>query len=248
MSLVGDRIRNEPSRGVTTVEQRRRGQQNTFAREPALFVTGERNAVEAGPGERTVRRDGSGIRGNTAVRVAALLAAASLVLTACSPGGTEPASRSSGASADTSASDSAGVQSGSKALSFTASTLTGTRLDVSTLAGSPVVLWFWAPWCTICRAEAPDVAKVAADLDGRVRFLGVPGIGREPDMRAFVEDTGTGGFVHVVDSDGSLWQRFGVISQPAFAFVASDGSVQVFAGALGGDALRERAESLVVKG
>lgn len=213
-----------------------------------MFVTGEKNVVEAGPGRQTVRRDGSRIRGNRAVRVAALLAAGALVLAACSPGGTDASSGSVGASADTSASDSGGVQSGSAALSFTASTLTGTKLDVSTLAGSPVVLWFWAPWCTICRAEAPDVAKVAADLDGRVRFLGVPGIGAEKDMRAFVEDTGTGGFVHVVDSDGSLWQRFGVIAQPAFAFVAADGSVQVFAGALGGDALRERAESLVVKG
>lgn len=80
-----------------------------------MFVTGEKNGVEAAPGERTVRRDGSGIRGNAAVRVAALLAAALLVLTASSPGGTEPSSRSSGASADTAAKESAGAQSGTKA-------------------------------------------------------------------------------------------------------------------------------------
>ena len=216
---------------------------------PALPVSAERTVVDhAVPGEPSTRRDGSRMRGNRGTRVAALLAAGALVLTACSPAGTDASSGSSGASPDASASDSGGVQSGSVALSFTASTLTGTKLDVSTLAGSPVVLWFWAPWCTICRAEAPDVAKVAADLDGQVRFLGVPGIGAEKDMRAFVQDTGTGGFVHVVDSDGSLWQRFGVIAQPAFAFVAPDGSVQVFAGALGANALRERAESLVVKG
>jgi len=136
----------------------------------------------------------------------------------------------------------------SDALSFTASTLAGKKMDVSSLAGEPVVLWFWAPWCTICRAEAPDVAKVAAEFGGRVRFLGVPGIGQEKDMRAFVKDTGIGGFDQLVDSDGSLWKRFGVVAQPAFAFVAPDGSVKVVAGALDGDALRERAQSLVVKG
>jgi hypothetical protein len=78
-----------------------------------------------------------------------------------------------------------------------------------------------------------------------VTLLGVPGLGPEGDMREFVEDTGTGGIRHLVDSDGSLWQRFGVVSQPAYAFVGADGSTQVFAGALVGDELRERAESLV---
>ena len=211
-----------------------------------MFVSGEKNEVRTAPSDRTVRQKAdSRIRARAGARVAGLVAALTLVLAACSAGGTEPSGGSSDPSAKTPAASS---EVRSEALSFTASTLAGQKMDVSSLAGEPVVLWFWAPWCTICRAEAPDVAKVAAELDGQVRFLGVPGIGQEDDMRAFVEDTGTGGFDHLVDSDGSLWQRFGVVAQPAFAFVAPDGSVQVFAGALGGDALRERAQSLVVKG
>ncbi len=181
-------------------------------------------------------------------RFVAVLAAAALALTACTTQTVDtPSASSSGAApAPTARSDVA--QSGVPATSFTATTLTGADLDVATFAGSPLVLWFWAPWCTICRAEAPDVADVVAELDGQVTFLGVPGIGEQDAMRAFVEETGTGGFEHLVDDDGSLWQRFGVISQPAFAFIAPDGNVEVFAGALGADQLRERAQSLVVQG
>lgn len=211
-----------------------------------MLVSGKKNQVRTAHGDRAVRHKAdSRIRVRTAARFAGLVAASTLVLAACSAGGTGPSSGSADPSAKSPA---VSAEVRSEALSFTASTLAGKKMDVSSLAGQPVVLWFWAPWCTICRAEAPDVAKVAAELEGQVRFLGVPGIGQEKDMRAFVQDTGTGGFDHLVDSDGSLWQRFGVVAQPAFAFVAPDGSVQVFAGALGGGALRERAQSLVVKG
>ena len=129
-------------------------------------------------------------------------------------------------------------------MDFRATTLAGPELDVSTLAGEPVVLWFWAPWCTICRVEGPEVADVAAELEGDVAFLGVPGRGETADMASFVQDTGTAGLHHLVDADGSLWQRFRVVSQPSFAFIAPDGSVETFAGALGAEDLRTRASAL----
>ena len=127
----------------------------------------------------------------------------------------------------------------STALDFTGPTLDGATLDAATLAGSPVALWFWAPWCTICRTEAPDVAVVAAEFEGRVRVLGVPGRGEVEAMQGFVADTGTGGITHVVDADGALWNRFGVVAQPAFVFVDGDGTTRSFAGSLGAEQLRE---------
>lgn len=130
-------------------------------------------------------------------------------------------------------------------LAFTAVDLGGSTVDVAGLAGEPVVLWFWAPWCTICRGEAPDVAAVAGELSGDVTFLGVAGRGPVADMLGFVDDTGVDGFVHLADLDGTLWQRFGVSYQPAYAFVAPDGTVDVVVGALGEAGLAERAGALV---
>jgi thiol-disulfide isomerase/thioredoxin len=127
-------------------------------------------------------------------------------------------------------------------LAFTAVDIAGQPVDLADLAGEPVVLWFWAPWCSICRAEAPYIADVAADLAGEVTFIGVAGLGERAAMQTFVADTGTGSFLHLSDDDGSLWQRFGVTYQPAYAFIGSDGSVDVHIGALRD--LAERAESL----
>jgi thiol-disulfide isomerase/thioredoxin len=39
-------------------------------------------------------------------------------------------------------------------LNFTARTVTGATFDGRRLSGKPVVLWFWAPWCPTCRAQA----------------------------------------------------------------------------------------------
>jgi hypothetical protein len=89
------------------------------------------------------------------------------------------------------------------------------------------------------------VAAVAAEYEGRVTFLGVPGRGAVGQMREFVDDTGTGGLTHIVDTDGALWQRFGVVAQPAFAFVGADGTVETFGGSLDPGSLRQAADDLL---
>ena len=191
--------------------------------------------------------NGRGYHGMTAFSSSArrggliMLACLSVVLTACSSATTpgQAGGESTGAGKAGPA-----VTSG-EALEFSGTTLDGESLDVSTLAGTPVVLWFWAPWCTICRAEAPDVAEVAAEFDGQVTVLGVPGRGEVDAMRAFVSETGTGAFTHVVDSDGSLWTRFGVVSQPSFVFVDGSGAATSFSGSLDADDLRAELSDLV---
>ncbi len=57
---------------------------------------------------------------------------------------------------------------------FTATTLTGSRLSLSSYRGRVVVLNFWGSWCVPCREEAPALAVAAQQYrSAGVAFLGV---------------------------------------------------------------------------
>lgn len=51
-------------------------------------------------------------------------------------------------------------------LQFSGTTLSGAPFNGASLQGKPAVLWFWAPFCPFCNAEAPGVAQVAAANPG----------------------------------------------------------------------------------
>lgn len=122
----------------------------------------------------------------------------------------------------------------------------GGELSSADLEGRDAVLWFWAPWCTVCRAEAPDVAEtVEAYAGDDVEIVGVAGRGDLEEMAGFIDETGVGGFDHVADLDGSIWAGYEVVSQPSFAFIGDDGTVEVHVGALGADGLSDRIDALL---
>ncbi len=177
-----------------------------------------------------------------------LAAAVALVVTGCG-GGAAPATDGAGPAPGSAASQDAGSAAASQiaqaTASLEASTLGGGQFDFAGLDGTPTVLWFWAPWCTICRAEAPEVVATAQRLAGDVTLIGVPGRGPEGDMERFVSDTGTDGFAHVVDADGSIWSAFGVVGQPSFAFIDAAGDVEVVNGALTGEQLEQTARAML---
>lgn len=128
-----------------------------------------------------------------------------------------------------------------------ARTIHGNPYDPQALVGRPTVMWFWAPWCTVCRGEAPTVAAVADANAGRVNVIGIGGQGGASEMQGFVEQTGTGGFTHIDDGDtGAIWAQYEVFAQPAFAFITTDGRVETFMGALGESDLQEIIEQLLV--
>ena len=123
-------------------------------------------------------------------------------------------------------------------------TLDGATLDQATVTGKPVVLWFWAPWCTFCREEAPAVVKVAQEYHGRVALIGVAGQDSLSAMRTFVEQTKAGDITHLADVNGTLWRDYGVSVQPAFAFISRDGKAQLTVGSLDERTLRAKVGEL----
>ena len=133
-------------------------------------------------------------------------------------------------------------------LLFTAKTVDGKDFTGESLAGKPVVVWFWASWCPKCRGEASGVRKAAEETAGSVTFLGVAALSDVASMRGFVDRYRLGGFTHVADEDAAVWKRFGVVAQPAYAFVGEDGTVDVVTDRVSAGELLDRARALAGAG
>lgn len=182
------------------------------------------------------------------VRFAGLVAAG-LMLSACGSGADQDQAAAAPAAAAVAPAQSGDSAAASGAvpvpLRFTAAAVDGSMIDGTALAAKPTVAWFWTPWCSICRAEADEVAAMAERYAGRLNVVGIAGLGKVEDMKRFVAQTGVGGFTHAVDADGSLWRGFGVIGQPSFAFVHPDGEVEVVPGSLSPADLERRIDDLL---
>jgi thiol-disulfide isomerase/thioredoxin len=74
---------------------------------------------------------------------------------------------------------------------FTATTLTGSRLSLSSYRGRVVVLNFWGSWCVPCREEAPALAVAAQQYrPAGVAFVGVDVRDTTASAEAFVRSFG----------------------------------------------------------
>lgn len=130
-----------------------------------------------------------------------------------------------------------------EALRFTSTTLDGQAYDGARLAGKPAALWFWAPWCHICRDEAPTVKDLAAKYEGAVTIVGVAGLGEPKAMREFVDDTDVDAIAHLADDKGAVWKRFEVTSQASWVLLDAKGD-EVFRGRMDHDELADRIAEL----
>ncbi|MGH3686728.1 MAG: redoxin domain-containing protein [Pseudonocardiaceae bacterium] len=145
------------------------------------------------------------------------------VLAGCSGG--QPAS--STAATSPGAAQAAPAVTMPEQLRFTARTLDGKHFSGQSLAGKAAVLWFWAPWCPKCQREAPAVARAAQANTGKVTFVGVAAQDQLAAMQGFVTKYHVDSFQHLADLDAAIWRRFTVTSQPAYAFISPNGSLEL---------------------
>jgi thiol-disulfide isomerase/thioredoxin len=94
-------------------------------------------------------------------------------------------------------------------------------------AHKPVVLTFFASWCTPCQAELPMVARVArqetAAGDGVV-FVGVDGNDNPGSGLAFAHHSGVS-FAVGANADSALAPRFTLFGYPGTVFIDASGTI-----------------------
>ena len=100
----------------------------------------------------------------------------------------------------------------------------GRTVSLAGPRGRPVVVSFFESWCGTCRAEQPDLTKVAADFAGRVGFVGVSyrdtvAAGRAYQRRFKVP------YPLANDASGRTWARWRVPYQPVVVVVDKHGRI-----------------------
>lgn len=88
----------------------------------------------------------------------------------------------------------------------------------------PVVLWFWAPHCPACAAEAPDMKAFAEANADTVRVVGI-GTQDDAGMAAEFVAQHEIPFQMLWDESFETWVAFGIRAQPATALFSADGEM-----------------------
>ena len=109
-------------------------------------------------------------------------------------------------------------------LAFTGSTVDGKPFEGRRLAGKPVALWFWAPWCPTCLMQAPGIRQAQERSAAKVNIVGVASLDQAGAMPEFVRLAKVSAITNVSDPEGTIWKRFGVSEQSVLILLDASGA------------------------
>ncbi len=105
-------------------------------------------------------------------------------------------------------------------------------------AGTPMVVNFFASWCTPCIKEMPDFEAVHQELGDQVTFVGVNSTDRLEDGQRIAEQSGVT-YDLLADTNGDLLAELGGVGMPVTLLVDENGTiVETRTGGLDADELR----------
>lgn len=118
-------------------------------------------------------------------------------------------------------------QKGFQSPTFSLYGLDGTAHSLSEYRGRPVIVNFWASWCTPCVKEMPTLQNVYADYSSEgLVMLGVNMTWQDTktEIGKFIEKRGIT-FPVLLDSQGTVSQLYRVQALPTTFFIGVDGRI-----------------------
>lgn len=140
-----------------------------------------------------------------------------------------------------------GWRVGDLAPDFTLRNVNGREVSLSVLRGRPVIINFWASWCTYCRVEMPELDALYKDESARqgVVVLAVDTLDSDRlSAEAFILSKGFS-FTILWDENGRIANQYDVRALPISFFVDREGIIRAsHPGAMSREDMREKAESI----
>lgn len=176
--------------------------------------------------EHDVRHDRAPRRRAVTAAVAAVVAAVAVIATAFALGpgsGSVDPGTSARPAADSSPTVSEPQAGQLPDLEFTRFR-TGETDRLGAYRGKPLVINFFASWCTSCLAELPRLEQAYQDHQDELVFLGLNLQDSRESAAEVIRDAGLT-YPIGVDPQGQLFQALGGVGMPTTLFVAADGTV-----------------------
>jgi len=112
---------------------------------------------------------------------------------------------------------------------FGGGTVDARQVSMVDLRGKVVVVNFWATWCLECHAEMPALERLHRELASQgLVIVGVNVREKKDTVRRYATELGLT-FPLVLDPDGTINARYGVVGLPATFLVGRDGRAVAFA-------------------
>lgn len=118
-----------------------------------------------------------------------------------------------------------GAQLGAAAPDFTLQGIDGQSVNLAGLQGRPVILYFWAGWCSYCRSEMPSLEQAfAAHQNEGLVVLGINIMERPDAVREHGIDMRLS-FPLLLDSDAEVARLYHVRATPTYYFIDRAGNL-----------------------
>ena len=102
----------------------------------------------------------------------------------------------------------------------------GQSVSLSDLRGKPVLINFWAMWCSPCRVEMPYLQQVYTEWSGNgLVFLAINNGDSASQVGEFMQSQGLS-FPVLLDTRGSITQSYNIVGLPTTFFIDKDGIIQ----------------------
>jgi cytochrome c biogenesis protein CcmG, thiol:disulfide interchange protein DsbE len=118
---------------------------------------------------------------------------------------------------------------GTRPPAFSGRTLDGRTVSLDALRGHVVLVTFWASWCLECRTEMPVFERLHhAFASQGLAIVGINVREREEAARRYATELDLT-FPLVLDADGRISSRYGVIGLPTTFVIGRDGTAVALA-------------------